>query len=199
MNPPIVRASGAKVIVEWSVASDETEQVESFVLELKQDGYRLQQAYEGTASRISISGLTHDWIYHFRVRAINALGAGEHSEWTQHSSSSLPPSDDSLSTEKSFSTKTQDFVSDLHVAISSHDILRIEELLEVAAESHSLDLHQFWSLLNLASHTVALSPPPPHVYTPIHHAWPSSQHPPLRGPHSPTRTPLRTSLPKSLL
>lgn len=185
---PIVRSDGDVVEVEWSLEDEGEEQyIDSFLLELKKDGYGLQQAYDGSSHCVKISDLTKGWTYHFRVRAVNSMGAGENSDWRTFVVP-LSPAEDAQS------PRTQDYVNKLHVAISTRNAISIEALLE---QAEVFDMKNFDSLLELAMATVNSSqqshsipipesyyrPPPSRIYLPT-------------TPGSPTFSP-RT--PKSLL
>lgn len=187
MSPPIVTSIGASVIVEWSVDSEEERQnIDSFVLEIKKDGSGVQQAYEGTCSSVRITGLIKGWNYFFRVRAVNTLGSGEVSEFKNF----VPPFADDSGAQ---SPRTQQFVNNLHVAISTRNMAVLECLLERKGD---FDLSNFAALLALAKETASTSH---HLqYIPENNNFPA---PMSRHHHHPPQNAQNFSprMPKSLL
>jgi hypothetical protein len=155
MDIPTVCNRGKSVIVQWFVSKEEGTRIENFVLEFKQEGYNVQQAYEGKSTKVMLTGLTDDWIYQFRVLAVNGLGAGEHSEWTSHRTNFATPisSYSDASHPPQACTKTQEFINHLHFAISTRNAAMVEAMLE---KCDSYDLHQFWDLIAFAIDSIHL-------------------------------------------
>lgn len=154
MSSPVVKASVDSVEVEWSVEDENEEQyIDAFMLELKKNGFGIQQAYEGSSRCVRILELTKGWSYQVRVRSVNNMGAGEVSNWRTFV---VPLSSD----EDAQSPRTQHFINDLHVAISTRNTGAIETLLD---QADAFDLKHFESLRSLAIATVTHSQAPPHA------------------------------------
>jgi curved DNA-binding protein CbpA len=188
MNPPVVSMKGRLVRINWSLESkDEEQQVENFVLELKQDGYATQQAYEGNSHHVSISGLTVGWLYHFRVCAVNPKGAGEFSQW-----STFKATPSSSITE--LEAHTQEYINNIHVAVSTRNLDVLEQLLTQAARFDVKS--QFSDILALAWSTLANTP----LYSQPHNHLQVSFVERVHSHYFPTKNPFSMqNCPKSLL
>lgn len=184
MEPPSVSMKGRLIHVEWSLENEEEElQAENFLLEFKMDGYAVQQVYEGSSYHVLIEGLTCGWNYHFRICAINPIGAGEFSEWK--SFKAIP-----TASINELEAHTQEYVNQLHVAISTYDMDAIEQLLDQAGhfdvKTHFLDLLALAIDTLTHSHSKELNAPPEgHRACPIRRPPPAHPKYMFQVPHYP--------------